>query len=364
MGAANQTEESEVRELSGKESGTVILDSFPESSHTSVSSAWFAGATFDYKKQWELTCHVRISVRNPIFRCLPSRVRKESKSRILDSLTKSAQGILLPGTRIYGRILGNEFWTPEFWTRIVGTNFLILFFSSKRGPWKIHLREIRLPKFTFQNSTQKSGNKNSHCTPAGPFAWDSLRDSFEIPSLFHWEIKGRFRKRVVLANVPSFRFSFRGNIRRNHPFGNHPFGNPPKGSLGDKRAVSKRVVLANVPSFRFSFRGNIRQNYPFGNHPFRFPRLLGVERNQRRKKHTLFFFAGGIFVVMCLFSPIMNDPKRPTFMLHICQCTFFYVWLHTPCLAPAQGSAPCGNLEQIVCWHFRHALWNEWPKDT
>ena len=45
----------------------------------------------------------------------------------------------------------------------------------------------------------------------------------------HWEIKGRFRKRVVLANVPSFRFSFRGNIRRNHPFGNHPFVNTKKG---------------------------------------------------------------------------------------------------------------------------------------
>ena len=31
----------------------------------------------------------------------------------------------------------------------------------------------------------------------------------------HWETKGRFRKRVVLANAPSFRFcSFRGNIRR------------------------------------------------------------------------------------------------------------------------------------------------------
>ena len=29
----------------------------------------------------------------------------------------------------------------------------------------------------------------------------------------HWEIKGRFRKRVVLANVPSFQFSFRGNMR-------------------------------------------------------------------------------------------------------------------------------------------------------
>ena len=39
-------------------------------------------------------------------------------------------------------------------------------------------------------------------------------------------------------------------------------------SLGDKRAVSKSVVLANVPSFRFAFRGNIRRNHPFGNHPF------------------------------------------------------------------------------------------------
>ena len=29
----------------------------------------------------------------------------------------------------------------------------------------------------------------------------------------HCLISGRFRKRVVLANVPSFRFSFRGNIR-------------------------------------------------------------------------------------------------------------------------------------------------------
>ena len=33
----------------------------------------------------------------------------------------------------------------------------------------------------------------------------------------HWEIKGRFRKRVVLANVPSFRFSFRGINMRTYP---------------------------------------------------------------------------------------------------------------------------------------------------
>ena len=63
-----------------------------------------------------------------------------------------------------GRILGNEFWTPEFWTRILGSNFLILAFPSKVAPCKIHPREIHLPKFTFQNSTRKSGQKN-HIAP-------------------------------------------------------------------------------------------------------------------------------------------------------------------------------------------------------
>ena len=157
----------------------------------------------------------------------------------------------------------------------------------------------------------------------------------------HWEI-GRFPKRVVLANVPSFRFPFRGNIRRNHPFWKPPFfragsrvyqkharafmrtlakpgelwrthkpyaREPPrhspefrakvphihhssgegafcmrvafrtcptfvntkKGHWEIKRRFPKRVVLANVSSFRFSFRGNIRQNHPFGNHPFANP---------------------------------------------------------------------------------------------
>ena len=86
--------------------------------------------------------------------------------------------------------------------------------------------------------------------------------------LVHWEIKGRFRKRVVLANVPSFRLSFRGNIRRNHPFGNHPFVNTKKAHWEIRGRFRKRVVLTNVPLFRFSFRGNIRRNHPFGNHPF------------------------------------------------------------------------------------------------
>ena len=64
------------------------------------------------------------------------------------------------------------------------------------------------------------------------------------------EMKGRFRKRVVLANEPSFRFSFRGNMRM---------------YLVPVFVPGEHL---NVPSFRVSFRGNIRQNHPFGNHPF------------------------------------------------------------------------------------------------
>ena len=56
------------------------------------------------------------------------------------------RGFRTSETRIRARILGNEFWTPECRTRILGSNFLSLFFSS------------------FQNSTQKSG-KNIHIAP-------------------------------------------------------------------------------------------------------------------------------------------------------------------------------------------------------
>ena len=66
----------------------------------------------------------------------------------------------------------------------------------------------------------------------------------------HWETKGRFRKRAVLANVPSFRFSFWRNMRA-YPRSGFRSGEHP-----------------NVPSFRFSFRGNIRQNHPFEEPPF------------------------------------------------------------------------------------------------
>ena len=72
---------------------------------------------------------------------------------------------------------------------------------------------------------------------------------------FHWEIKGRFRKRVVLANVPSFRFSFRGNICRNHPFGNHPFVNTKKGHWEIKGRFPKGWFWRTCPRSGFRSGG-------------------------------------------------------------------------------------------------------------
>ena len=73
--------------------------------------------------------------------------------------------------------------------------------------------------------------------------------------IYHWEIKGRFRKRVVLANVPSFRFSFRGNIRRNLPFGNHPFVNTKKGYWEMKGRFPKGWFWRTYPRSGFRSGG-------------------------------------------------------------------------------------------------------------
>ena len=86
-----------------------------------------------------------------------------------------------------------------------------------------------------------------------------------------WETKGRFLKRVVLANVPSFRFPFRGNMRM------YPHSGFRSGGTSECTLVPVLVPgeHPNLPSFRFSFRGNIRQNHPFGNHPFCQPQKGG-----------------------------------------------------------------------------------------
>ena len=65
------------------------------------------------------------------------------------------RGFCTSETRIWARILLNEFWTPEFRTRILGSNFLVLFFPEKRPPEK-----FTVEKFTSQNSPSKIQPRN------------------------------------------------------------------------------------------------------------------------------------------------------------------------------------------------------------
>ena len=73
------------------------------------------------------------------------------------------------GTRIWARILGNEFWAPEFWTRIPGSDFLTLFFPAKEPPLKNSPSRNSPPKIHLPKFNPEFGPKNSHCTSAGPF---------------------------------------------------------------------------------------------------------------------------------------------------------------------------------------------------
>ena len=68
-------------------------------------------------------------------------------------------GFCTSGARIWGRILGNEFWTPEFRGRILGSIFLPLLFQGRRpqknspsrnSPPKINIRKFN-PEFTPKN---------------------------------------------------------------------------------------------------------------------------------------------------------------------------------------------------------------------
>ena len=85
------------------------------------------------------------------------------------------RGFCTSWTRIRGRILGCEFLSPEFWSRILGSNFLVLCFPTKRAPSKIHPQEIHRPKFTSKNSPQNSGWKIHIALLQGHFADTAIR---------------------------------------------------------------------------------------------------------------------------------------------------------------------------------------------
>ena len=69
-----------------------------------------------------------------------------------------------------GSSSGMRIFEPEFWGRILGSNFLVLCFPRKRAPSKIHPREIHRPKFMSINSLQNSGWKIHIALLQGHFA--------------------------------------------------------------------------------------------------------------------------------------------------------------------------------------------------
>ena len=86
--------------------------------------------------------------------------------------------------------------------------------QEERGPEQHH--RLCCPSSLIVNSWLLGPDNCTRC----PWIPQSERQNhtgliFEIRWCWisHWETKGRFRKRVVSANVPSFRFSFRGNMR-------------------------------------------------------------------------------------------------------------------------------------------------------
>ena len=106
-------------------------------------------------------------------RCLESRGSNHDSKALANQIARfqtylksekyqgqiSAQGILHLrnpnlGSNSGKRILGARILDPNSWVE-----FLSLSFPAKEAPRKIHPQEIHLSKFTFRNSTQKSGQK-------------------------------------------------------------------------------------------------------------------------------------------------------------------------------------------------------------
>ena len=190
-------------------------------------------------------CHVNVSIPrvSPRFRKGVGGRRLATNSAQNAAKTKTPQNcvlLLIRGHRKKGAAKRPEFMVFEGFpsfnplcppTPFETSDFRWLRFANQPAPYR-GLSGPSGPK------CPKSLENVSRGLRAGPGTPKSLqkvsgrvqKDSFDtfrrLSRDFHWEIKGRFPKRVVLANVPSFRFSFRGNIRQNHPFGNHPFVNP------------------------------------------------------------------------------------------------------------------------------------------
>ena len=126
------------------------------------------------------------------------------------------------------------------------------------------------PQSAFQGVLRGAlGGSAAVCDPNPPRPFARSRLEIGINHL----TKGRFRRRVVLANVPSFRSLVPGNIRM---------------YLRSVFWYQGTSECALVPSF---VPGNIRQNHPFGKPPFCEPPNLIDKLFDRkaRKGHSCAF---------------------------------------------------------------------------
>ena len=154
------------------------------------------------------------------------------------------------GTRIEGRILGNEFWTPEFWTLSAWVEFFDPVFPAKEA-----LEKFTLQKFPSRNSPPKVhlpkfnpeiGSK-IHIAPLQGRLADEIR-----PEIFHacWQVK-KFSPNI------SPEFSFTSDISVRLRFGGGTVRAVPvfgSGGSSAKRAFRVSVEFNRKGRFRFRFR--------------------------------------------------------------------------------------------------------------
>ena len=112
------------------------------------------------------------------------------------------------------------------------------------------------------------------------------------PSPNHWEIQGRLRKRVVLANVPSFRFSLWGNmvpLLRSLFWGNIQMYSCSGFCSG---GTSAKTTLLETHPF-----GNLRLNsvFSFAQKCFKTPGKIGKIKDKFRSR---------LLAIMLTFPPI------------------------------------------------------------
>ena len=80
------------------------------------------------------------------------------------------RGFCTSWARIWGRILGCEFLSPEFWASNSGVELFGPMFSNKKSPLKNSPSRNSPPKFTSKNSPQNSGWKIHIALLQGHFA--------------------------------------------------------------------------------------------------------------------------------------------------------------------------------------------------